>query len=146
MRSGERVKLVLLEKVVDTHAEELSDNTDMIAMVESLDQVDAFPVAAGELQGRYRGYGRSCQYVLSISRVAVLEELEDADLNVRGLTVLWDGTDNLHSDFSLAGEVCGLDDLAKGALTEKAHDAIWHEGRGVRRGTSVSLETHIDRQ
>ena len=85
-------------------------------------------------------------YALSIGRVAFLEELEDANLNVRGLAVFWNGADNLHSDLSLAGEVCGLNDLAKGPLTEKAHDAIWHEGRGVRRGTAASLGTHIDRQ
>ena len=141
------MKVVLLEKVVDTHAEELGDDADMIAMVESLDQVDAFPVSqpvsykAGIGDG-----GRSCQDVLSVGRVALLEELEDADLNVRGLTVLWDGTNNLHSDFSLAGEVCGLNDLTKGALAKKAHDAIWHEGRGVRRGAAASLGTHIDHQ
>ena len=85
-------------------------------------------------------------YALSIGWVAFLEELEDANLNVRGFAVFWNGADNLHSDLSLAGEVCGLDDLAKGPLTEKAHDAIWHEGRGVRRGTAASLGTHIDRQ
>jgi len=45
MRSGERVKLVVLEKVIDTHAEELGDDADMITMVESLDQVDAFPAS-----------------------------------------------------------------------------------------------------
>lgn len=59
MRSGERVKLVLLEKVIDTHAEELGDDTDVITMVKRLDQVDAFPAsqpAAGELQSRYRGW------------------------------------------------------------------------------------------
>lgn len=87
--------------------------------------------------------GGRCHYALSISRVALLEELEHADFNVRGLAVLWNGADNLHSDLSLAGEVCGLNDLAKGALTKKAHNAIWHEGRGVRRGTAASLGTHI---
>ena len=85
-------------------------------------------------------------YALSIGWVALLEELEDANLNVRGLAVFWNGADDLHSDLSLAGEVCGLDDLAKGPLAEKAHDAIWHEGRGVRRGTAAPLGTHIDRQ
>lgn len=105
-------------------------------------------MAVGKLQSRHRGWRawRSCQYALSIGGVAVLEELEDADLNVRGFAVLWDGTDDLHSDFSLTGKVCGLDDLAKGALTEKAHDAIWYKGRGVRRGTAASLVTHIDHQ
>lgn len=76
-------------------------------------------------------------YALSIGWVAFLEELEDPNLNVRGLAVLWNSADNLYSDFSLAGEVCSLDDLAEGALAKKAHDAIWHEGRGVRRGTAA---------
>jgi len=43
MRSGEWVELVFLEKIVDTHSEEVGDDADVITMVESLDQVDAFP-------------------------------------------------------------------------------------------------------
>ena len=39
------MELVLLEKVVDTHSEELGDNADVITMVESLNQVDAFPAS-----------------------------------------------------------------------------------------------------
>jgi hypothetical protein len=45
MRSGERVKVVFLEKVIDTHAEELGDDADVITMVESLDQVYALPAS-----------------------------------------------------------------------------------------------------
>lgn len=82
-------------------------------------------------------------YVLSIGWVAFFEELEDANLNVRGLTVFWNGADNLHSDLSLTREMCSLDDLSKGALAEKTHDAIWHEGRGVRRGNSrIAGDSH----
>jgi len=141
------VKLVLLEKVVDAHSEKLGDDTNVITMVESLDQVDAFPASQSvSYKAGIGDRGRSCHNALSVGWVAFLEELEDTDLNIRGLAVFWNGANNLHSDLSRAGEVCGRDDLAKCALTEEAHDAIWHDGRGVRRGTAASLGTHIDRQ
>src|SRR5258706_2757000 len=61
MRSGERVKLIILEKVVDTHSEKLGDDADMITMVKSLDQVDAFPASQSVSHKTGIGDGgRSC--------------------------------------------------------------------------------------
>ena len=55
------MELVFLEKIVDTHSEELGDDADVITMIESLDQVDAFPASQSvSYKAGIGDDGRSC--------------------------------------------------------------------------------------
>ena len=46
---GEGRKVVLLEKVVDTHAQQLGDETYVVPVVEPVQEVDAFAARGEEI-------------------------------------------------------------------------------------------------
>ena len=67
MLTREGSEIVFLEEIVHTHAEKLGDQTDMVAVIEPCEQVDAFAAKGGMRQ-------LACQqtppnrYLLSVGR------------------------------------------------------------------------------
>ena len=62
---------------------------------------------------------------LLVHGIALLELVEDADLDLGGVAVLGDGADDLDGDAGVGVGVEGLDDLAERALSQQSHDLIY---------------------
>jgi len=62
--------------------------------------------------------------VLSVCRVSFPELLKYSYFNLAGVSVLWDGSNDLDGDTSIIFGVNGLDNLAKGALAQQADGTI----------------------
>ena len=48
--AGKGSEIVLLEEIIYTHAEKFGDQTDMVAVIEPCEQVDAFATEGGMRQ------------------------------------------------------------------------------------------------
>ena len=115
--AGKGSEIVLLEEIIYTHAEKFGDQTDMVAVIEPCEQVDAFAAEGGMRQ-------LVCQqtppnrYLLSVERVALLQLLKDPDLNLARVAVLGYGSNDLDC-YPLVGLcVDGLDNLAECPLSQ----------------------------
>lgn len=71
--------------------------------------------------------------------VAFLELLEDTDLDLAGVAVFLDGTDDLDGDAPAGVVVEGLYDFAEGALAKETDDAICRRRR-VDRGEKACAD------
>jgi hypothetical protein len=52
MMAGERLKVIVLEEVVDTHPKQLRDEADMVPVVEPFYQMDAFAAVENMRDGK----------------------------------------------------------------------------------------------
>ena len=72
---------------------------------------------------------------LSVERIALFELVEDADLDLACVAVLWNGADDLDCHPRVRLRVDGLDDLAKGALSEQLDCAVCETRERLRTRT-----------
>ena len=127
--AGERSELVFLEKVVYTHAQQLRDETYVVAVIEPLYEMDTFAEATTVSMSLAPW---PCRDSLQISWISFLQLLQHAHFHLTRIAILLDGTDNLDSDSFVGFGVDCFDHLAKGALSKEAHCAVWAKAQHYR--------------
>lgn len=119
--AGKWREVVLLQKIVHTHPQQLRDYTDVIAMVEPLQQVYTFAeVIVSQTRSKLPSQGN----VLAIQGVPLLEFLKNPNFNLACVPVLWDRTDNLDGNPLICLSVDGLHDLAECSLAQEPHGPV----------------------
>lgn len=71
------------------------------------------------------GQNTIVKIVLSVCRVPFPELLKYSYFNLAGVSVLWDGSNDLDSHTGIIFGVNGLDNLAKGALAQQPNGTIY---------------------
>lgn len=121
MVARERRELVFLEKVIYTHAQQLRDETDVVAVIEPLYEMDTF-AGAKRVSVAIAMWPR--QDSLQVSWISFLQLLQNAHFHLTRIAILRDGTDDLDSDSLIGVGIDCFDHLAKRALTKESHCTV----------------------
>lgn len=117
----ERRELVFLEKVIYTHAQQLRDETDVVAVIEPLYEMDTF-AGAKRVSVAIAMWPR--QDSLQVSWISFLQLLQNAHFHLTRIAILRDGTDDLDSDSLIGVGIDCFDHLAERALTKESHCTV----------------------
>jgi hypothetical protein len=100
-----RYKVIALQEVEDALAEEVHDDANMSPVVEAIPEMDA---------------------AVAVLLIVRLQRAQDPELNLTGIAVLLDRSDDLDSHaFVASSAVDSLDDLSERALSQKLVHLIY---------------------
>ena len=117
MSPREWLEVVLLEKVVHAHPEQLGNDADVVSMVKLLQDMDALTSNTTDIS-IHGLIAIKNDNALPVQRILGFQLIQSAYLNRRSVAVLLDGTNDFDGYTLLAVDIHGLDDLAERALAE----------------------------
>ena len=116
-----RGKIIFLEKVVNTHAQKLRHQTNMVPVIKPAQKMDA----VAEKVMRNVLFVEDGKSLLSIRGIALPEFLKYPYFNFACVPIFWNGTNNFNSHPGIGFSVDGLNNFAKGSLTQQPDSSIF---------------------